>query len=137
MGDGKPHFALGLCSGHYGRMRKGVDLTKPFRGSYQYVPTPGTAHERIRTLWGSAGKFLCIKCENLACDWAYDGTDDEELYVDGYRYSRWPEFYMPMCRKCHLGRDRTIAATELREYRDLKRATGLTFEQMLERYVRV
>jgi hypothetical protein len=60
-------------------------------------------------LWGSARLYPCIECGKAAEQWAYDGTDPEELsgLQKGYVrvYSRYPEFYMPMCRRCHTKRD--------------------------------
>lgn len=41
-------------------------------------------------------------------------------------YSAYPEFYMPMCFKCHRARDASFAAAELREYREWKLATRMT-----------
>lgn len=63
-------------------------------------------------------------------DWAYDGTDPgQQVDKKGDKaliYSSWPEFYMPMCRKCHIRRDRGAAAEELSEFREWKSRTGLT-----------
>lgn len=81
-----------------------------------------SAHERCKRLWGKAALHPCITCGGPANEWAYDGTDDSELYSPnqhGYwnLYSRFPEFYMPMCRKCHARRDGAIARQQLHEYR--------------------
>ena len=65
------------------------------------------AHYRVVKLWGPARNYLCIACGDPARDWAYDGTDPGERGVKR-KYSLWPEFYMPMCHACHLGRDRDI-----------------------------
>ena len=71
------------------------------------------AHDRVRVLWGRASEHCCVGCEKPARDWAYDGTDPSERYgtnsVGTYlHYSVWPEFYMPMCRGCHLKRDAAL-----------------------------
>ena len=68
------------------------------------------AHERVKQLWGPAKTHSCIECGGVASDWAYDGTDPTQLYGyaghgDGHWYSLYPEFYMPMCRRCHRYRD--------------------------------
>jgi hypothetical protein len=91
-------------------------------------------------LWGSASQYPCVICGRSAEDWAYDGADPTERLQEAsgsyQRYSRFPEFYMPMCRKCHLGRDKGAAAEELREYREFKHRTGLTLpevEQLLNK----
>jgi len=71
------------------------------------------AHARVKRLWGSASRYLCIECGAQANDWAYDGTDPTAISGvvtvngQGYQvsYSAWPEFYMPMCTGCHAVRD--------------------------------
>lgn len=45
-------------------------------------------------------------------------------------YSVWPEFYMPMCVKCHRKSDSVKVAAELTEYRTWKQATGLTLADL-------
>ena len=96
------------------------------------VQTVGGAHKRIYTLWGKARQYLCIECGGAAQEWAYDGTDPTEQYACASNANSWthfssyPEFYMPMCRRCHKGRDAAIAKEELREYREWKHRTGLT-----------
>jgi hypothetical protein len=53
-----------------------------------------------------------VGCGGESHDWAYDGSDPTELKGlssgrDHRRsesfmaYSIWPEFFMPMCQKCH------------------------------------
>jgi hypothetical protein len=70
------------------------------------------AHDRCRKLWGRASEYLCIGigCGEQAVDWAYDGGDCTQLggplapadRLGGRSYySRFPEFYMPLCRRCH------------------------------------
>jgi len=76
------------------------------------------AHYQVRKIWGRASQYACVTCSRPAHQWAYDGTDPESLtgYSTGCKswttgelipllYSRWPEFYMPMCRSCHKGKD--------------------------------
>lgn len=65
------------------------------------VVTYHAAHKRLAALWGSARLHPCVKCLKDAQDWAYDGTDPDELCTGGRRWSRYPEFYMPMCKSCH------------------------------------
>lgn len=40
-------------------------------------------------------------------------------------YSAYPEFYMPMCRRCHKKRDNAMRIEELRKYRYMKKERGL------------
>ena len=74
--------------------------------------TYSAAHYRVKRLWGKASQYLCVSCDRVAQQWAYDGSDPGELCAfDGaaqqrgssrpMAYSAWPEFYMPMCRSCH------------------------------------
>lgn len=63
------------------------------------------AHNRVKRLWGSASQYPCAgNCGKLAAHWAYDGTDRDDLISYSHnncRYSPWPEFYMPLCARCH------------------------------------
>lgn len=142
----KPHKAFGYCSTHYqcrGEIGKVRQISRGRLGSVADEDDPCTwaaAHGRVKALWGSASQYLCVECGKWAKDWAYDGTDPLERYQEAsgsYQYySRFPEFYAPMCRKCHLGRDKSAAAQELREYREFKQRTGMTLsevEQLLAR----
>jgi hypothetical protein len=68
----------------------------------------GDAHDNCRVLWGKANLYLCIECGGEARHWAYDGTDPTDRshkLNGGMRWSRWPEFYMPMCPRCHVRHD--------------------------------
>jgi hypothetical protein len=79
---------------------------KPIRTVWDEVTYHG-AHLRCGALWGTAKHHPCVVCGKPAADWAYDGTDPTERYDDArdyfnqvrtiLPYSRFPEFYMPMC----------------------------------------
>jgi hypothetical protein len=89
--------------------------------------TYNASHERVYALWGTACQYPCVKCGCTAQDWCYDGADPSQILGSKngsvlMYYSAWPEFYMPMCRKCHLRRDRSLARQELNEYRLAKAA---------------
>lgn len=95
------------------------------------------AHQRVKALWGPASGYQCIECGRQARDWAYDGTDPGELYKQAHgksksfcHYSIWPEFYMPMCSRCHHGRDRKLWSEQLLAIRVLMHETGLTMEEI-------
>lgn len=67
----------------------------------------------------------------MAAHWAYDGTDPTYLMGSHnnkqrthLRYSRYPEFYMPMCAKCHRALDGETVIAELGEYRSLLALVG-------------
>lgn len=153
-GCDRTHMAKGWCPGHYVQFRKD-GFVKPIRPRTtvpdwdgkqgQLVPThlltaPATSmtcHGRVKRLWGSASQFVCVSCESPAQDWAYDGTDPSEMYLPAtigrhyQRCSQWPEFYMPMCKRCHKGRDAADMAQELLEYRRWKsRNPGKTLEDV-------
>lgn len=126
------------CRMHLDRLQRTGDayvtasqLRGPYRKSGSDV-TYGQAHRRASALWGPAKRHPCVTCGNLAAQWAYDGTDPTQLLdlarVKGsaYFYSEWPEFYMPMCTKCHRARDSASMQAELREYRIWRHRTGRT-----------
>jgi hypothetical protein len=133
-GCDKPYKSSGYCERHYKRWQTGRDVNAPDRSihdecSYQ------TAHRRIWRAWGSASEHLCVDCGFEAKEWAYDGSDSAQLYgiqPNGSYcfYSRYPEFYMPLCSDCHSLRDRGSAARELRQYRKLRHEFDLTYDEM-------
>ena len=110
----------GLCGFHLNRLRTGIPLDAPLgrRSSskaFAALMKPCTyqaAHKRCRKIWGKASEHDCAGgCGLSAREWAYDGKDPTELcgedeYGPGRVYSRFPEFYMPMCRSCHTERDK-------------------------------
>lgn len=135
-GCDRKHKAHGYCRLHWSRARGDTSLSvdAPIRNTLASPCDFTAAHVRVRTLWGPASRYRCIECGENAKDWAYDGTDPAEILGPGkgsgsgslMRYSLYPEFYMPMCRKCHVTMDRRKMAAELREYRQWKYETGLT-----------
>lgn len=105
---GRRHYSKGLCYAHYQQQKRGAELhpTSNIHTAITYV----TAHMRCRRLWGPANQFLCIKCSRQADEWAYDFTDPTELRgtvqysgmtTTEMAWSRFPEFYMPLCFSCH------------------------------------
>lgn len=129
-------LAKGYCSFHYNRHLTGVPLDAPLKGKWDTVVGPAGMHHRLRAIWGPAANHPCVEdCGWMAQDWAYDGTDPEASLGrtgtwKGIWYSLYPEFYMPLCRKCHRTRDRLRAAAELHEYRRWKSQTGLSLGQV-------
>lgn len=123
---GRATFARQMCYNHWYeevRAEKGKVARKDL---WDTTIAPGTVHNRARRLWGSASQYPCVECGNDAAEWAYDGTDPTQLYArerpdksTWLYYSRFPEFYMPMCKKCHRIRDKRKAAEELHAYRML------------------
>lgn len=130
-----PMVARDMCNKHYRRFLEHGDplAGATFHGSSEIGQC--AAHNRVTRLWGKAAQYDCIECGAQAKDWAYDGTDPTQKYgpqiSNGVAknfcyYSLYPEFYMPMCRKCHRRRDSELQVAELREYRQWKTATGMT-----------
>lgn len=104
----RKYASSGWCQTHYHRFwRTGTTslLPKPLRDDLTYYG----AHGRVKQLFGSATRQLCVVCGAPAEEWAYDGTDPKERsgLVMGYpvSYSVWPEFYIPLCKRCHRVRD--------------------------------
>lgn len=71
-----------------------------------------TAHAQIYRIRGKATEYKCINCDNLASQWAYNHQDPNELVGiwDGRltKYSEDPEFYNPMCARCHVQHDNNL-----------------------------
>ncbi len=118
----------GLCSMHWQRAkRRGGDPGPAGRVRRKHTGITYTnTHDLVRRTWGSASQYPCVNCSEPARDWAYDGTDPTQLYLPNHNdtgwhlCSIWPEFYMPMCRRCHNRRDGALAKRDLHEYRLLK-----------------
>lgn len=122
---------------HYQRQKRNrpMDIAARLYDLHNAV-TPSGAHYRATAAFGPVKDVPCMECSGPSYDWAYDGTDPSQLYDSNGKgknkvfYSRYPEFYMPMCRRCHLTRDRRLLAKELEEYRTLKSDSGLDYEEL-------
>lgn len=138
-GCGRPSYQDAICAMHFYRREHGIPLDAPVLGRGKFarsVNTPcsyNAAHSRCTRVWGSASAYPCVECGLQAEHWAYDGTDPEE--ITGHQrgatyvliYSRYPEFYMPLCRKCHGPHDtswRRELARQFAEFREWKQAAG-------------
>lgn len=145
-GCDRPSHCKTYCYMHYYRNRKGQPMTPGYLPR-RTGPRPGTglggcrnpnyngteisyagAHARPKSLWGSASQYECVDCGKSAQQWAYDGTDPShklDIHKSGNSlvwFSVWPEFYMPLCVRCHRFRDDGRAKSELRAFRRLKHA---------------
>jgi Helix-turn-helix domain len=127
-GCDRPAFSLGYCKTHGTQYRK-HGRVKPIRTVWDEVTYHG-AHHRCGMLWGAASRHPCVACGGQAADWAYDGTDPTELHhdtqdFDAVRtilpYSRFPEFYLPMCKRCHKQRDMRELEDELEAFREWRK----------------
>jgi len=105
--------AKGMCDKHYMRMRRNGDPLNP--GRYEYkrgVRKYSSAHEFVIAAKGRAAEHNCLHCGEQARDWAYNHEDPNE--VEQYRkqtkavvaYSMHAEYYIPLCKHCHLEFDR-------------------------------
>jgi hypothetical protein len=104
----------GYCGAHLRQQRVHGRMDAIREQTVWDACTYSAVHHRCRQLWGRVQQYPCIDCGESAEEWAYDGKDPSELYVErtdwGQRksivpYSRFPEFYMPMCKVCHKRRD--------------------------------
>jgi Helix-turn-helix domain len=133
--DRKPS-SLGYCSTHNAQYRKHGRVRPITIRTIWDECTYHTAHKRCGAMWGAANGYACVVCGEWAADWAYDGTDPTEFHHDAQNfdavrtilpYSRFPEFYMPMCKRCHKQRDMRALDDELeafREWRKSQRSRG-------------
>jgi DNA-binding CsgD family transcriptional regulator len=117
-------LAKGYCSAHLRQLRTHGRMV-PIRTIFDEC-TYIAAHHRCRQLWGGAKQYWCIQCGEPAQDWAYDGTDPTESYDSRVEwvvaYSRFPEFYMPMCKPCHKARDVEQRLAERRLFREWRQS---------------
>lgn len=125
----KPPAVAGMCRQHYMRQYRRTHVTNPNpipRTLWATTIHAKSAHARCRALWGPAAQYQCVECGRGAREWAYDGTDPTALYRPcSYRagiikwvlFSRFPEFYMPMCISCHRQRDMAEATQLLHDHR--------------------
>ena len=106
------HLARGLCGMHYKRLeRHGNPLAiLPRSGGHAHVGSdnPNWAgegisykglHDRLVRVRGKASSHTCV-CGEPAHDWAFD--EPEGHSTDLSRYA-------PLCRSCHLLKDRSEA----------------------------
>lgn len=103
----------GWCQTHYHRWWRQGDPEKvgSTREENPYELKYRSVHARNVELWGTADQYCCITCGSPAHEWSYDGTDPTEKYelLRGkypVRFSVHPEFYVPLCYRCHRFKDR-------------------------------
>jgi AraC-like DNA-binding protein len=129
---GKPQ-AKGYCAAHIRQLRLNGRMV-PIRTIFDDCTYTG-AHHRCRALWGRVQQYPCIECGDPAQEWAYDGTDPSELYDTRHDwqlrsiipYSKFPEFYMPMCKRCHKKLDMERLQTELQQFRGWRKSQRQSF----------
>jgi hypothetical protein len=117
---------------HYRRSKEDPEkLLEPKKQTSTYQG----AHKRVLAMWGKAKQYLCAVCGNQAQQWAYDGTDPEQLYDASWPgrshifFSLYPEFYLPLCTRCHRTKDCADTKEELRDYRSWRHRHGLTTKE--------
>jgi hypothetical protein len=131
---GQPQ-SKGYCAAHYRQLRVDGTLVELRKPTVWDICTYSAAHHRCRQLWGRVQQYPCVECGEPADDWAYDGTDstalrrtDDPVSVrTGLPYSRFPEFYMPLCKTCHKRRDMGVIRRKfapLRQWRKRTRSGG-------------
>lgn len=77
------------------------------------MPTSYKAlHKRLARSQGPAADHLCYQCGEQAREWAYDGTDPDEVAGPAgdakgtvAAYSLRLDHYIPLCWSCHRRRD--------------------------------
>lgn len=134
-------YARKMCVKHYARAANGQPVNRPQSG-YGVRPRAlaqsSSCHKRISKLWGPARNYPCVSCQLPAKEWAYDGTDPEEMYLpvtgdvnaSWNKCSQWPEFYKPLCLSCHRSEDKAALRVEMYEYREWKHRTKRTVNDL-------
>lgn len=102
------------------RIRRYRDGGRPVEMPWPDRPIAySTAHHRVKATYGAASNYSCSECGDQAHAWSYDHSDPNPLMHKGVGlfakkppvpYSPDPERYDPMCRSCHVKRDRYGAA---------------------------
>lgn len=119
-------YSKGYCPAHIRQQRLHGLMVAIRERTVWDACTYSAVHHRCRQIWGRVQQYPCIACGNPAGEWAYDGKDPTELYVERtdwdkrksiVPYSRFPEFYMPMCKGCHKRRDMRELHDEYAEFR--------------------
>lgn len=67
------------------------------------------AHYRVKVVKGRAAQYKCAHCPWMASEWSYMGGDPNELteirspqgIPRKIAYSCSPEYYQPLCKRCH------------------------------------
>lgn len=114
------YVKTGWCQTHYHRWWRtgnplGVKQARGASGS-DAVSWKGDdityfgAHCRVKRDRGSATIYPCLICRKPAAQWSYDHADANQKWatLNGQivAYSTDPSHYHPLCRGCHLKRDR-------------------------------
>lgn len=81
----------------------------PARLDYRPVVSYAQAHLRLKKDLGRPSQYACTSCGAPAREWAYMGSDPDELVERGMKYSLDQARYAPMCRACHRRYDRALA----------------------------
>lgn len=102
-----------FCSMHHARRHRHGDVDVTHRlgeKDWTHSPTYRNAHKRIVTKRGRAADHSCVACGQQAAEWAYNHRDPDERIdpARGFPYSSNPDFYDPMCRKCHTAFDDAV-----------------------------
>lgn len=77
------------------------------------APDYQRAHRVVVKARGPARLHPCIGgCGRMALEWAFQPEDSELRTPEGWLYSHDPDDYAPMCRRCHLIKDRARCRQE-------------------------
>lgn len=102
-----------FCSMHHARRERHGDVTVTHRlGEKDWTTDPSyrNAHKHITKKRGRAADYSCVTCGQPAAEWAYNHRDPDERTepIRGLAYSNNPDYYDPMCRKCHAAFDGAV-----------------------------
>lgn len=93
----KPYMKEYYSKGGYG--------TRPT----QEHPAYHTMHARLKAIKGSAANYIC-PCGSWAKDWSFNpGCAGEVMSKDNFPYCYHIDHYEPLCRTCHMIKDRQLS----------------------------
>jgi hypothetical protein len=109
------------CAGHLTRLKRHGDfgsgpIGNTGEGNHMWKGNDASytaAHYRVKRAKGRAAEYRCVVCGKKAAHWAYNHGDPNQIQSELGPYSPNPDFYLPMCVKCHKKFDTEFESWEI------------------------